>query len=131
MYHFQLHPTRKENLQWHSLLTEGNYISPPCEIVEQEKQYSIALDIPGFSKEQVSIEVEDRKLFVTGERKETERAEKDTVHRQERKFGKFSRVFTLPDHIQEEAIQANFENGVLNITLPKMEKSPGRKIGIQ
>ena len=135
MYHFQLLPTRRENRSISSLNASlekffDGYFTPTAEIVEHEKSYSIALDIPGFSKENVSIEVENKKLTVAGERTESARKETDVVLRQERKFGQFHRVFNLPDNIQDESIQAKFENGVLTINLPKTEKSPGRKITI-
>lgn len=132
MYHFQLLPTRRETRSWNNTVEKffDGYFSPPVEILEQEKSYLIALDIPGFSKDQVDIEIEDKKLTVSGARAEAERKETDNVLRQERKFGQFNRVFNLPDNIQEEAIQAKFENGVLSITLPKTEKSPGRKVTI-
>jgi HSP20 family protein len=64
------------------------------------------------------------------QKEQVKRAETETVLRQERRFGKFNRIFTLPDNIQEEGILAKFENGVLNITLPKTEKSQSRKVTI-
>lgn len=135
--YFQLLPTRKENRSWNREIekffdgaTEADYLAPPCEIVDQEKAYAISLDIPGFRKDQIEIEVKDRRLHVSGQRDEVKRAETETVLRQERRFGKFNRIFTLPDNIQEEGILAKFENGVLNITLPKTEKSQSRKVTI-
>lgn len=141
--YFQLLPTRKENRAWNSMsewnkeiekffdgVSESDYLAPPCEIVDQEKAYAISLDIPGFRKDQIEIEVKDRRLHVSGQRDEVKRAETETVLRQERRFGKFNRIFTLPDNIQEEGILAKFENGVLNITLPKTEKSQSRKVTI-
>ena len=143
MYHFQLLPTRKENKSWNAMsewnkeiekffdgVSGADYLAPPCEIVDQEKAYAISLDIPGFRKDQIDIEMKDKRLHVTGERGEAQRLETDTVLRQERKFGKFSRIFSLPDNIHEEGILAKFENGVLTITLPKTEKSQSRKITI-
>jgi HSP20 family protein len=65
---------------------------------------------------------------VTGERKTTE--SQDKILRSERKYGKFSRVFSLPQNINSDSIEAKFENGVLEITLPKEEKSTSKKISI-
>ncbi len=141
--YFQVLPTKKENRSWNSMsewnkqienLFEGvagaDYLAPPCEIIDQEKSFAISLDVPGFRKDQIDIEVKERRLSITGSREEVKREESETVLRQERKFGKFNRVFTLPDNIHEEGILAKFENGVLSITLPKTEKSPARKVTI-
>lgn len=141
--YFQLLPTRKENRSWNALsewnkeieklfdgVADAEYLAPPVEVVDAEKAYTISMDIPGFSKDKIEIEMKDRRLHVKGQREEVKRAEGETVLRQERKFGQFNRVFSLPDNIHEEGIMAKFENGVLTITLPKMEKSYGRKITI-
>jgi len=93
------------------------------EIFDEEKRYSVSLDIPGIKKEDINLEVNENQLFVTGERK---RGEQQVV-RSEKVYGKFARVFTLPKDVNPDAIVASFENGMLDISLPKRRKSPYSK----
>lgn len=133
MYHFELKPARraqweKEVERFFDVFSNNEYnFAPACEILDEEKFYSIGLDIPGLSKDELEIEVKDNHLHVSGERKQTE---KTNVLRTERRYGKFSRMFSLPQNVNAEAIEARFENGVLEITLPKEEKSQSKKIQI-
>ena len=80
-------------------------------------------------KEDIEIELKDRHLLVTGTRYAIVRPESEKVMRQERRFGQFQRVFSLPEAISEQNISAKFEDGVLEITIPKMEVA-SRKIRI-
>ena len=87
-------------------------------------------DLPGLSEGDVSIELEDNVLTVSGERK-TEHAERrEGFHRVERAFGSFSRSLTLPKGVDAEAVSAGFENGVLEIRIPKPEARKPRRISI-
>lgn len=135
MYQFEMKPFRTS--QWDrevekifDAFTKTNTFTPACEILDEEKHFCISMDIPGLSKEEIDIEVKDNQLHVSGERKTEERNEKTNVLRTEKRYGKFSRVFNLPQNINSEAIQARFENGVLEIALPKEEKAQTRKISI-
>lgn len=139
MYHFELRPAslRQPGNQWEKEVekifdgfTKGHNFTPACEINETEKFYCIGLDVPGLRKEELDIEVKDDRLHISGERKNEERTDKNTVLRSERRYGKFSRVFTLPQHVNTEAIEARFENGVLDILIPKEEKTQTKKITI-
>jgi HSP20 family protein len=108
--------------------TSDNFFSPACEILDRETNFTISLDVPGMNKDEINIEVKDNQLVVNGERKF--QSKEDTVLKSERRYGKFSRVFTLPKNVKTEAIEASFSNGVLEITLPKEEKAQARKISI-
>lgn len=141
MYHFELKPSRrsawnansqfeKEVEKYFDVFSKSDYFAPACEILDEEKFYSISLDIPGLTKDEIDIEVKDNRLHITGERKATYNTEKDNVLRTERRYGKFSRVFSIPQNVNVEAIEAKFENGVLDLTIPKEEKSQTRKISI-
>ncbi len=92
-----------------------------CEIVDSVGALTLALDVPGFRKEDIELEVKDRHLHVSGTRTAKTRDDKDKVLRQERRFGKFHRAFSLPDGIDDQAISAKFTDGVLEITIPKTE----------
>lgn len=142
MYHFELKPSRKTQwnpaTQWEKELekffdvfSNNEYqFAPACEIIDEEKSYSISLDVPGLRKEDIDIEVKDNHLHISGERKSQPKTDKNSVLRTERRYGKFSRVFSLPQNVNSEAIMARFDNGVLELTLPKEEKSQTKKIQI-
>lgn len=140
MYQFELKPFRKNwnpALEWEKeveKIFEGHKtqhaFTPACEIIDEEKSYFISLDIPGLKKEDLDIEVRDNHLYISGERKQVERSDKDSLVRTERRYGKFSRIFTVPQNVNADAIMARFEDGVLELTLPKEEKSQPKKITI-
>jgi len=141
MYHFELKPfkshTWNSHAQWDKELEKfldsqsaQESFSPPCEIIDEENLYTVSLDVPGLTKNDLSIEVKDDRLFVSGERKFEKKSTADSVLRTERRYGKLSRVFTLPKNINPEGIEARFENGVLEIKLPKEQKAVAKKIQI-
>jgi len=103
---------------------------PAMDLVETEGHFVLTADLPGLSEEDVNIEVEDRVLTVSGERKATHEVAKDGFHRVERAFGTFSRSLTLPEGINPEAVEANFDRGVLEVRIPKPEQPKPRKISI-
>jgi len=109
---------------------QENFHAPACEITEEEKRYAVSVDVPGMREEDITIEVKDNHLYVSGERKYENKSEKNNVLRTERKYGKFSRVFTLPQDVDAGGIEASFENGVLEMSIPKSEKAQARKISI-
>ena len=103
---------------------------PAMDLVEAESHFVLTADLPGLSEEDVNIEVEDRVLTVSGERKATHEATKDGFHRVERAFGTFSRSLTLPEGINPESVEASFDRGVLEVQIPKPEERKPRKISI-
>lgn len=102
--------------------------SPAVEIAEEDKFFAVYLDVPGLKKEEIDIEIKDNRLFVAGERKPVVTQEK--LVRSERRYGKFSRVFTLPQDVNTDSIEARFEEGVLTVILPKLEQVLPKKITI-
>jgi HSP20 family protein len=87
-------------------------------------------DLPGLSEEDVNIEVEDRVLTISGERKAEHELSKEGYHRVERAFGSFSRALTLPEGIDPDAVAATFDRGVLEVRIPKPEQRKPRKVTI-
>lgn len=102
--------------------------SPATDIAEEEKFFSVSLDVPGIKKDDIEIEVRENRLFISGERKSG--VDQDKMLRSERRYGKFSRIFTLPQDVNTDAIEARFEEGVLTVVLPKVEKAQPKKISI-
>src|SRR3954466_13540358 len=92
---------------------------PGMDLVETGDHFVLRADLPGLSEEDVAIEVEDRVLTVSGERKAEHETTKEGYHRVEGAFGSFSRSLTLPEIIDAEAVAASFDRGVLEIRIPK------------
>ena len=97
-------------------------------MTEEEKFFAVYLDVPGLKKEEIDIEIKDNRLFVAGERKAS--VDQEKVLRSERRYGKFSRIFTLPQDVNTDAVEARFEEGVLSVILPKVEKVLPKKVTI-
>ena len=103
---------------------------PAMDVVETDDHFVLRADLPGMSEEDVSIELEDTTLTVTGERKAEHEAKGEGYYRVERAFGAFSRTLTLPQGIDPEAVTASFDRGVLEIRVPKPEERKPRRISI-
>lgn len=107
--------------------------SPTVDVHETKTAYEMKFDLPGVPRDQIKIDVYDNTLTVSGERKEEKKEEgKDKkAHVTELFYGSFTRTFSLPEAVDAEKAEARFENGVLNLTLPKKETSGKRQIKIQ
>ncbi len=91
------------------------------DISEDEKNIYIEAELAGLKKEDVKVTVEDGVLTIRGERKQETEEKKKNYHRVERVYGSFSRAFTLGENIDKDNIEAKYEDGVLRLTLPKVE----------
>jgi HSP20 family protein len=103
---------------------------PPMDLVEADDHFLLKADLPGMSEEDVSIEVRDGALTISGERKAEHQQRERGWYRVERSFGRFSRSLTLPDGVDPDAISASFDRGVLSVTIPKPEQRKPRRIQI-
>jgi HSP20 family protein len=103
---------------------------PAMDLVEHDDHFLLRADLPGLGQDDVSIELNDGSLVVSGERKAEHEQRERGFYRLERQFGKFSRTLTLPDGIDGEQIQAAFTNGVLEVRIPKPEQRKPRRIPI-
>lgn len=97
--------------------------TPKVRISEDKDNFHIVMEIPGISKEDVKISVEENVLKVTGNKKEEKKTEDTNIIINEIYTGEFKRDFNLSNDIKVEAIDAEFKDGVLNITLPKVEEA--------
>lgn len=105
---------------------------PTCDINETKEHYLVSLDMPGVKKENIKIEVQGNTLLISGERqREIKEATADEAIRRERVYGKFERSFELPSSINADKIEAHYDNGVLNVALPKAEAAKGRTVQVQ
>jgi HSP20 family protein len=110
---------------------EVSNFSPRVDISNTESSTILHVEIPGVNKEDVKISInEERILSIRGEKKQSETQEDHKFIRIERRFGSFNRSFTLPEFIDINAIQAEFNNGILTITLPKVEPEKPKSIEV-
>lgn len=101
--------------------------TPSVNIVEKENGYEIELATPGLKKEDFSINIEKSILTISAETKEEKEVEDKKYSKREFNYSSFSRTFTLPDNINEEDVDAKYEDGVLTISLNKKEEVDTRK----
>jgi len=111
-------------------LTRGVW-NPSVDIFENKDNIVIEAELPGIKPEDVDISVENNVLTLRGERRFEKKDEKDNFHRIERSYGSFVRSFTLPNTVSPDSCDAEFENGVLRVTLQKREEVKARKIQIK
>ena len=103
---------------------------PAMDLLETADHFVLRADLPGMTQEDVNIELEDSTLTVSGERKAEHEEHQEGFFRVERAFGSFSRSLALPQGIDPEAVTASFDNGVLEIRIPKPEQRKPRRIEI-
>lgn len=95
---------------------------PKVDIIENEKAYEISVAVPGLSKEDFKIDLNDNFLTISGERKFSKEKKEHNVHVVETLYGNFSRSFSLPENVDANKIGATYTNGILEISIPKDEK---------
>jgi HSP20 family protein len=103
---------------------------PPVDVQENADAYLFYAELPGMTKDDINITLENNVLRLSGERKLEKDATKENYHRVERTYGTFTRTFSLPTQVDAENVQAAFENGILTVTVPKAEQAKPRKIAI-
>jgi len=109
---------------------KNTMLTPACDVQEDEKAYLLSFDLPGFKKDDVSIELIGNQLTVSGQRSREATTKDARFHRVERNYGEFRRVFTLPDNAKGDSIEASYENGVLYLGIPKAEIERPKKVEI-
>jgi HSP20 family protein len=100
----------------------ASVFSPKVDVIENESSYEVHLAVPGVNKEDFKIEVNDNYLTVSGERKFTNEKKERNYHSVETQYGSFSRSFTLPENVDGTKINAKYNNGILELVIPKDEK---------
>ncbi|GIU94264.1 MAG: heat-shock protein [Gaiellaceae bacterium] len=101
---------------------------PALDVWETDSEVVYAFDLPGVPEDKISIEVKDDTLTVSAEREKTEEVKDENFYRFERRYGTFSRAVGLPQGVDPDKVQARYENGVLEIRVPKPEEQKPRKI---
>lgn len=116
--------------QTQNIFTTNNNWSwePATEVTSTERAWKLRMELPGIDSKEVHIELKDNVLKINGERNVSE--DKAEQHLSEFGYGRFERNFRLPDHIDSEKVTADFENGILAVTLPVAESAQPRRIEI-
>ena len=111
--------------RWPQLFGENGAMkiewSPAVDIKETETEYLVRAELPGILRENVKVTLEDRVLTIEGERRQEKEVKGERTHRVERFYGNFCRSFTLPEHVDADAIRAESKDGVLEVHVPKMK----------
>lgn len=105
--------------------------TPAVDIAEQEDDYVVKVELPGMSKDDVKITLESNILTIRGEKKQEKDLKEENYHRIERSYGSFQRSFTLPTTVKSDKIDASYKDGILTITLPKMEEAKPKQIEVK
>jgi HSP20 family protein len=113
--------------------SEMNSTLPAVNIKETEDAFEVGVAAPGFKKDEFNIELDNNLLTVSSEKKEENKVEGEKYTRREYSYQSFKRSFTLPEEVEADKITAKYENGILNISIPKKEEAkpkPARQIKI-
>ncbi len=105
--------------------------APAVDIFEKGDDLVLRAEVPGVSREEIEVSVEDNRLVIQGERKREQDLSEDNAYRLERSVGSFLRSFVLPKTVDATKIQASYTNGVLEVRLPKADVAKPRRIAIQ
>jgi len=118
-------------LDWPVRQTQGaaTYV-PAFNVVEKSDGYYITADLPGVRDEEVDVTVQDNHLIISGGRSAEERKEGENYFIYERRYGNFSRAFALPDNADSDSVDADLNNGVLEVRVAKRESAKPRKVAL-
>lgn len=110
---------------------EGDFFNegmtiPPVNIAETNKEFKIDLCVPGMKRDDFKVDVENGALTISSEKEEEKKEEDKNYKRREFTYNKFSRTFQLPENIDENNINAKYDNGVLQVAIPKKMETPAK-----
>ena len=104
--------------------------SPPVDIYETDEALVMKAELPGFSKDDISIEMKENTLVIKGERKREDEVKEGSYHRSERVYGAFQRSFLLPTTVDQDKVRAAYKDGVLELRLPKVQAAQPKRIAV-
>ncbi len=110
-------------------LTTSNF-APAVDVYEDEHKVTLKIEVPGIEEKDIDVRVENNTLTVQGERKIDKEEKEENYRRVERQYGSFTRTFTLPQTVDAENVTANYDKGVLKITLPKKAEAKPKQIKV-
>jgi HSP20 family protein len=119
-------PFQQEN---GSSITSSWY--PACDVFEDKDSVKIVAELPGVKPEDVKLSLEHNLLTIRGEKKQEAEEKSERIHRYERTYGAFERAFVLPNTVDGDKITAEYQNGVLTVVVPKVERARPREIPVR
>jgi HSP20 family protein len=105
--------------------------APSVDIAETPQEFVVKAELPAVKKEDVKVSVDAGVLRIQGHRQQEAEEQNQKFHRVERQYGSFMRSFTLPDNIDDAKVSADFKDGVLNVHLPKSEKTKAKTVEVK
>lgn len=111
---------KEEGMVWH----------PFVDISESNNEITVTAEVPGMTKEDIKVSIQDNVLTLSGEKKQEKQGKGKNYHRIERAFGVFERSFSLPVSVQSDKVKAAYKDGILTITLPKSEEAKPKEISV-
>jgi HSP20 family protein len=105
--------------------------APACDIFENDNEIVVKAELPEVKKEDVTVSIENNVLTIHGQRKFEEDVKKENYHRVERRYGEFTRSFTLPGFVDAGKVNAEFKDGVLRVTMAKREEAKPKQIEVK
>jgi HSP20 family protein len=105
--------------------------APQVNVSETEKHFEVEVDLPGLKADEFGVELRQRDLWITGERKEEKEEKGKTWHRMERHYGQFRRVIPLGENVDPERVEAEYKEGVLRVVVQKAETAQTRKVKVR
>lgn len=130
MMRYPLMATRRPLIWWRVPREELGW-TPSVEMYEKEDKFIVRTELPGMKKEEFDISVLGNTLTIKGERKAESEVKEEDYYRCELCYGKFSRSVALPAAVEAKKVEANYENGILEVTLPKAEEAKAKKVEVK
>lgn len=131
MSNFFRHPFGMMRRGWPDFpFPEIGEMSPSVDVYEENEEVVVKAELPGMKKEDVHISVSEKMITISGEKKQEEKVEKKDFHQVERRYGSFCRKLPLPENVKVEDAKASFNDGLLEIRLPKTKPAKQKKITI-
>src|SRR5215470_842819 len=123
LFHDSYGDTREEALT-------TNTFAPAVDVYEDEHNVTLKVEVPGIDEKDIDVRIENNTLTVHGERKFEKEEKEENYRRVERQYGSFTRTFTLPNTVDQESVQANYDKGVLKIELAKKAEAKPKQIKV-
>jgi HSP20 family protein len=116
---------------WPTQWNRNDAMSLALDVAEENETYIVKASLPGIRPDEIDVTLTDNVLTIRGEVKEDQEVKQESYHVRERRFGTFMRSVTLPSPVEADKIDANYENGVLTLRLPKAEEAKPRRIRVE
>ncbi len=116
---------------WPRRIFEAEEIAPSVDIFEDNGDVVVKAELPGIKKEDIEVNFTDHMITISGEKKKEEKTEDKNYYRVERSYGSFTRSFEIPSEVQTDKAKAHFENGVLEVRVPKTEEARRKSQKVQ